>query len=512
MMKMKIIISIIVVISTTLGSLQADESARSKDQNQTKKIEIKEENVETTHSVLINGIQVNYKATAGVIVLKDEHENGKANVFFIAYTREDRDTNKNRPVTFCFNGGPGAASVWLQLGALGPKRIFLPEPLTAQPPYHLVDNEFSLLDETDLVFIDPVSTGYSRASTVEEAKQYHEVEEDIKSVAEFIRIYTTRNDRWDSPKFLAGESYGTTRAAGLASYLFDQYNMNLNGIILISSVLNFITLNTSQGNNDLPFILYIPSYTAAAWYHKKLSPELQRDLGNALRESENFAQTEYTLALMQGDNLSKEEREKISKKVSFLTGLKPQYVEQNDLRVPIQRFAQELLRDQRLCIGRFDSRVLGIQQDTCASSISNDPSADKVFGIFTATFNHYVREELKWLEDIEYRVLADVSPWNYAKSASNQYLNVADNLRDVMTRNPGFRVFVASGYFDLATPYYATNYTFSHLGLAPQLRLNVTLKYYDAGHMMFLHLPSLKKLRGDLGVFMNDTLKQTKNF
>ena len=470
---------------------------------------IKEEIAETFHSVTINGIETHYKATAGNLILKDGDKKDIASVFFIAYTKEGVQDSSTRPITYCFNGGPGSSAVWLHLGVFGPQKVALTDEGQPIYPYHLQDNPYSLLDLTDLVFIDPVSTGYSRPAPGEDPKQFHGVEEDIQSVGEFIRLYTTRYNRWNSPKFLAGESYGTTRAAGLAGHLHEKHHIHLDGVILISSILNFQTILDSQRGNDQPYPLFLPTYTATAWYHNKLSKELQnRSLKSVLQEVEEFASNEYTLALVKGDTLDPQERQKIAQNLSIYTGLTPEFIDRSNIRINIFRFAKELLRDQKRTIGRFDSRFKGIDADSAGSSFENDPCADAIFGIFTATLNHYVRAELKCEKDDQYEILANVRPWNF-KNATNTYLNVAETLRDIISRNPRLRVFVASGYYDLATPYFATNYTFNHLGLEPELRNHIHMTYYDAGHMMYIHKPSLIKLKQDLAKFINSTLKDS---
>lgn len=466
-----------------------------------------EETSVTEHSLVINGKEIKYKAYAGTLLFKDDKDATKGSFFYVAYIKEGDHENSKRPITFCFNGGPGSSSVWLHMGAFGPKRVFFQSEGFNQPPYRYVDNEYSLLDQTDLVFIDPISTGYSRAAPNEESKQFHGVSEDIKSVAEFIRLYITRNNRWDSPKFLAGESYGTTRAAGLAGYLHDESHIYINGIILVSSVLNFQTINADQGN-DLPYILILPSYTAAAWTHQRLAPELQKDLAAALKQSEEFALNEYAWALMQGSLLNPERKKEIIQKIAYFTGISPEYVERANMRVCQGRFCKELLRDKGRVIGRFDSSVQGVEYDQCNAFVRRDPSWDSVFGPFTATFNSYVFSDLNWKKDNQYVVIADVSPWDYGRGGENKYLNVAGTLRDVMSKNPAVRVFVASGYNDLATPFFATAYTFNHLELDPSLRDHVSMKCYEGGHMMYTYLPSLKMLNEDISQFIQKTLTE----
>jgi carboxypeptidase C (cathepsin A) len=462
----------------------------------------KEEIVETRHTVTIDGAEIHYTATAGTILLKEEQGEAKASIFFIAYTKDDVQDVRARPLTFSFNGGPGSSSVWLHLGVLGPRRVLMDEEGYAlPPPYRLVDNAYSLLDVTDLVFIDPVSTGYSRAAPGEEAKQFHEFEKDIQSVGEFIRLYATRFKRWPSPKFLIGESYGTTRAAGLAGFLQGRQGMYLNGIMLVSAILHFQSARFDPGN-DLPYVLFLPTYAATAWYHRRLEPTLQEDLRRTLDQVEAFARGEYAAALFQGAALSKEERAQVARELARYTGLSAGYVERTDLRIDIYRFAKELLRDERRTVGRLDSRFTGIDRDAAGEKFEFDPSYAAIQGAYTATLNDYVRADLGFESDLPYEILTGLHErWDYGKY-QNQYVNVAETLRAAMSQNPFLKVFVANGYYDLATPYFATRYTFHHLGLDPGLQENVSMGYYEAGHMMYIHLPSLEQLKKDLAQFI----------
>lgn len=463
----------------------------------------KEKTSKTQHTVVIDGEEIAYTATAGTLFLKDEDDKPKASLFYVAYTRDGVEDVAARPITFAFNGGPGSSSVWLHMGVLGPRRVLMdPEGNPLPPPYKLVNNEYSLLDTTDLVFIDPVSTGYSRAIPGKDAKKFHGIEEDIKSVGEFIRLYTTRNKRWASPKFLIGESYGTTRAAGLSGHLQEEMGIFLNGIMLISAVLNFQSIRFDLGN-DMPHILFLPSYAAAAWYHKR-QPEdlLKRDLRDVLAEVAAFAEGDYTLALMQGSRLQGETRQQIVTQLARYAGLSEAYVEQTNLRINIHRFVKELLRDERRTIGRFDARFKGIDRDAAGEHHEYDPSYAIIQGGYTAMFNAYVRAELRFKSDLPYEILTgNVQPWDYSKF-SNQYVNVAETLRGAMTQNPFLKVFVANGYYDLATPFLATEYTFEHLGLDPSLQDNVSMRYYPAGHMMYLKQSALAQLKADLAGFM----------
>ncbi len=489
-------------------------------QAEEKKIEFKDQLVQTQQTITLDGHPIEYTVTAGTIVLKEEAEKTgdkagesegekpKAAVFFIAYTRNNVDNLAARPITFSFNGGPGSSSVWLHLGALGPRRVELADDVgnLPPPPYRLTDNAYSLLDLSDLVFIDPVGTGYSRTVPGEKAKEFLGFKKDIESVGDFIRLYTTRYQRWLSPKFLIGESYGTTRAAGLAGYLQERHGLYLNGLMLISAVLDFSTLEFHPGN-DLPCILYLPAYAATAWYHGKLDRKLQRDLRATLREVEDFTLNAYAPALLKGTALAPKVRALIVEKVARYTGLSSSYVERANLRVEIMRYTKELLRGQRRTIGRLDSRFTGIDRDAVGEVHSYDPSLTNTMGPYTAAFNDYVRRELHFESDLPYEVLSAKvgQAWSYAEH-ENRYVNVAETLRQALTINPHLKVFVASGYFDLATPYFATDYTFNHLGLDSSLRDNLTSSYYEAGHMMYIHLPSLAKLKQDLAAFMRGAM------
>ncbi len=480
----------------------------------------KDQLVETKHVITLGGKELKYTVTTGTILIKEESvkadkggesegEKPKASFFFIAYTLDDVPDKVRRPLTFSFNGGPGSASVWLHLGLLGPRRVVMTDiGDLPPPPYKLIDNDYSLLDETDLVFIDPVSTGYSRPVPGEKAKDFHGFKKDIESVAEFIRLYTTRYQRWTSPKFLIGESYGTTRAAGLSGYLQDRYGLYLNGIMLVSSVLDFQT-NRFHPGNDLPYILYLPTYAATAWYHKRLAPELQQNLEATLQEVRTFALNEYALALMKGAALASEERASIAAKLARYTGLTTDYIERTNLRIEIFRFTKELLRSERRTVGRLDSRFKGIDIDAAGEQFEYDPSMATITGPYTATFYDYVRGELKFESDLLYEILHPNlwQQWSYAEY-ENRYLNVAETLRQAMTVNPHLKVFVANGYYDFATPFFATEYTVNHLGLDPSLQNNLAMSYYEAGHMMYIHLPSLARLKNDLAAFLRGAVPQ----
>lgn len=465
----------------------------------------------TEHEITLGGKLIKYRATTGYLVLKNDKDEPRANMFFIAYTKLGEVDPAKRPLTFSFNGGPGASSVWLHMGALGPKRVVMGENGGAvPPPYQWTDNEWSWLDETDLVFVDPVSSGFSRAAKGADAKQFHGFTGDLESLADFIQLWTTRNSRWASPKFLIGESYGTTRVAALSDRLQQKYDYYVNGVMLVSSILNFQTARFAAGN-DSPYPLFLPTYTATAWYHKKLKGDWAKTLAGALKRSEEFAQNDYTLALMQGDALPATESERIAAELANLTGLSVDYIKRQNLRPAIFRFIRELRRDEGLSVGRLDSSVTGILDESDGDGPGGggnafDPSMEAINGPYANAMSDYVRRTLKFETDLHYEVLTNVNPWSYS-NVENTYLNVAETLKRAMTKNTFMKVWVANGYYDLATPYFATDWTFRHMNLSPAIRGNVSMTYYEAGHMMYTHVDSLKKLKTDFSSFIDGTLK-----
>lgn len=451
----------------------------------------------TRHSLSLDGKAYPYTATAGTLLLRNDEGAVTASVFYIAYTLDGVKDPATRPVTFSFNGGPGAASLWVHLGAFGPKRVArTDEGFALPPPGRLVDNENSILDASDLVFIDPVSTGFSRPAPGQDPKQFHGVKEDIQSVADFIRLWVTRNQRWASPKFIAGESYGTTRAAGLAFHLADRYGMMLNGVALISTVLNWQDQDFHPGN-DRPCFIHLPTYTAAAWYHKKLPPELSGDLFKTLAEAEAFALDEYGPALLQGDRLPDARRKEIAARFARYTGLSQDYVERSNLCVQIDRFVKELLRDEGKTLGRLDTRFTGSDLDSAGETYEFDPASASTDGPYAAAINDYIRRDLKFESDLVYERLTDkVWPWDW--TFHNQYVDVADLLRQAMTRNPHLQVLMTAGVYDLATPYFDAFFTRDHLGLPKELRGNVRIELYQAGHMMYIRKADHAKLKKDV--------------
>lgn len=458
----------------------------------------------TKNSVTVSGKKIDYTAHTGYLDLKNDTGKSIAKVFFTYYKKDNEDAAK-RPVTFTFNGGPGSSSVWLHMGALGPRIVYLQDDGTATaPPYKVMNNEYSWLDKTDLVFIDPVATGYSRPAPGENPRQFHGYVEDVQSVGSFIRHFLSRYERWGSAKYLAGESYGTTRAAGLSKFLQDNYRIYFNGLFLISPVLNFGT-NDYYVGNDLPRALYIPSYTAAAWYHKKLAPALQTDFQKALKESETFALGEYATALIKGDWMSDAEKERIAEKMSYYTGLSKEYCLQANLRVEENRFYKELRRKDGLTIGRLDARFTGRDLDDAGETVSFDPSFTNIDGPFTSGLNDYFTKDLNFKEDQAYNIFGNVRPWNY-NNVQNQFLNVAESLRDAMTKNPALKVYVGSGYYDFATPYFTARYDVEHMFLRPEAKKNIKHYFYNSGHMYYINKPDMIQFKKDVDAFFEWSL------
>jgi len=483
----------VLFVLTSVGMHAADSTASKAT------LPIFQEPVTTKHSVNIGGTSVSYEATAGHLTLTKEDGTVRAKVFFIAYTKTGVTDPATRPLTFSFNGGPGSSSVWLHLGVLGPRRVaFNDDGSPMPPPNKLIDNDQSWLDLTDMVFIDPVSTGFSRTPDEKSAKEFHGYSQDIESVGAFIRRYISDNKRWASPKYLIGESYGTTRASGLSAHLQERYGMYLNGVILVSAVLNFGTIDFAEGN-DMPYISFLPTYTASAWYHKKLSADmLSKSLEDVVREARAFAGGEYALALIKGTSISPSDRSQIVSQLVKFTGLSADYIDKSELRPVIFRFCQELLRDSGEVIGRFDSRYKSAVADRLGEYMERDPSHHPTIGGgFAACINDYLTRELNVNTTLPYEVLTGrVHPWDYS-NVENEYLNVSPRLREAIQMNPSLRVWVANGYYDLATPFYGTEYTFDHMFLPERHRKNISMTYYKAGHMMYLLKSELVKMKQD---------------
>lgn len=462
--------------------------------------------VTTSHSLTIKRRKLGYTATAGRIVLREESvtdgefegHKARAEVFVVAYTLDGADPG-TRPVTFAFNGGPGSSSVWLHLGLLGPRRVTMGDAGSLQPPpYGLTDNAQTLLAHSDLVFIDPVSTGYSRAVRGGKPGDYHGYKKDLESIAEVIRLWTSRNARWLSPKFLAGESYGTLRAAALSQQLQRRHGMYLNGLMLISSVLDMGTIRFTDGN-DLPYSLFLPSYAAIAHYHGRHG---SRSLRSVLDEAEAFASDEYPRALAAGARLPASDHAAVVTRLAELTGLSEEYLRQVRLRPEHLRFFRELRRSEGLVVGRLDGRFTGWEADDAGERPSTDPAHAAVNGPYTAALNHYVRAELEYASDLPYEILTDrVHPWSYSEF-EGAHVSVAGELATAMRNNPHLRVHIGSGYHDGATPYFAAEHVLAALRIPEELRANIETRYYEAGHMMYIHEPSRIQQSGDLAAFV----------
>jgi carboxypeptidase C (cathepsin A) len=462
--------------------------------------------VSTSHTLKLKTRNMKYTATCGTIVINEDQEKDgvyegakpKAQMFFIAYTLQGVKDSANRPLLFSFNGGPGSSSVWLHLGIAGPKRVLCDAIGNPALPHRLVDNEHTLLGEADMVFIDPIGTGFSRMVEGEKTKEFHDYQRDIESVGEFIRLYLSRNNRWNSPKFLMGESYGTTRAAGLSNHLQEKHGIALNGIVLVSCAVEFQTLCFDHGN-DLPYVIYLPTYAATAWYHKALALTLQKQtLAAVVAAAEKFANDTYHVALLKGARLTAKEREEVAQQVALYSGLSKEFVLNCNLRVSDNRFFKELLRSRGQTIGRLDSRFVGYDKDSGGETIETDPSFNGLLQAYSSCINQYLRDDLNFMQANPYNVIASLwDKWSY-KEFSNKYVNVGDSLRQAMHGNPHMKIYVASGYYDLATPHASGDFTLAHLGLHESLRKNIQIRYYESGHMMYVHKASLEQMAKDL--------------
>ncbi|MGO8985967.1 MAG: S10 family peptidase [Terriglobales bacterium] len=458
----------------------------------------------THHQLSLNGKTLAYTATTGRLPIKRGDGKIEAEMFFVAYTLDGQDADK-RPLTFAFNGGPGSASVWLHMGALGPKRVVLqPNGFMPAAPYRLEDNPDTLLDRSDVVMIDAMSTGYSRAATAELTKKFLGVKGDVQAFGEFIRLYLSRYERWNSPLFLLGESYGTTRAAGIAGYLAD-HGISFNGVTLLSMAVDFQTLEWNN-SNDLPYFLLVPSFTMIAGYHHKLSTDLTQDMARTREEVVRWSSNDYALALAKGDSLTPEEHRKIVEQLSRYTGLRPEVIEAHDMRIDVPTFTRELLLDQKLLTGRLDGRFTS---PSPGDERFYDPTSGAILPPYTSAFNHYLRTELNYKSDMPYRVFAYDQPgfrdWEWGNSIEG-FPSTAGGLRAAIIKNPYMKVLVMEGYYDLATPFAAANWTMDHLDLTPQFRQNISYATYNAGHMVYIDRAEHNKMKKDLVDFMEKCL------
>jgi len=457
---------------------------------------------QTQHTGKFSGQTVAYTATAGTLVLRSATGKPRANVFFVAYTK-DGVAPGTRPIAFAYNGGPGSASVFVHMGLFGPKRVQMADDgFQPAPPYELVDNEDSILDVSDVVIIDAVSTGWSRMVDGEDGKNFHGVRQDIEAFSDFIRQYLGKFNRWASPKYLMGESYGTVRSVGVGADLQARHGIELNGIVLVSSVIDFSTISEAPGN-ELNYASFLPTYTADAWYHKRLGPELQgQELKKVLDESRKFVWGEYMTALVKGSRLNAAERKDMAAKVAKFTGLSAAFVEEANLRVSPARFRKELLRDKRLTVGRLDGRYTGLDRDAAGETQEFDPSNTAIQGAYSALFLDYAKNELKWESDLPYPTSANVRPWQYEEG---RYLNLIDSIHTAMARNPYLHYMVVNGYYDMATPFAGTEYTFDHVGFEKTYADRISLTYYEGGHMMYIRPNMLKAVHGDVSAFVKRT-------
>jgi carboxypeptidase C (cathepsin A) len=464
----------------------------------------------TKHSVTIDGKLIHYTATAGTILLRNEKEDSVALLGFTAYTKDGETDPGNRPVTFAYNGGPGSSSMWLHMGALGPRVVVTNDAgLTPPAPYKTIDNTNSILDVSDLVMIDPVGTGLSHPIAKATVKDFWGVDQDIKSVSQFIKQYLTGNDRWNSPKYLLGESYGTMRSAGVSDYLFENMGIQVNGIILVSSVLDFHTLTFKD---DLSYELYLPTYAAVAWYHKKI-PNTPNGLESFLKEVRTFASGEYSVALSKGDALSDAEKDQVLTKLSNYTGVSKDYWSKGNLRLREEVFTEELLRNEHLTVGRLDARYKGINQDLLSENSQDDPQSTQISSAYIASFMNYFYTELKVNKSLNYKINAyntEGFKWDFGRKKNGDYAglylpNTGEDLASLMSKNPNVKVLVLNGYFDLATPFYATEYTVDHLGLEKKIKNNISMRYFEAGHMMYVNPASLILFKKYVADFITGT-------
>ncbi len=470
----------------------------------------KEEKSVTRHSVLIGGKTISYTATAGALILRNNQDEPIAFFGYTAYTKEGEPDAAKRPVCFSFNGGPGSSSMWLHMGVMGPRRVVVNDPYdNAPPPYRIEDNNFSILDVSDVVMIDPVGTGLSKAVGKAKNKDFWGVDGDISSVSGFIKQYITANDRWQSPKYLVGESYGTMRSAGVANYLQERLGIVLNGVVLVSSVLDLRTLTFQQGD-DISYIMHLPTYAATAWYHKKAGAN--SSLADFIQASRVFASGLYATALMKGTALPETEKESVASQLAGFTGLKKDYILKASLRISEPQFTQELLREDHLTVGRLDSRYKGINQNLLSEGSDFDPQSSAISPAYITAFNHYYYTELKVNKQLTYMSSAYSTPgfnwdWKHSKNGGNGFgdpvtPNTAVDLAEAMSHNPSLKVLVMNGYYDLATPFFGTEYTIDHMGLENKIRANIEMKYYDAGHMMYISPESGKAYKNDLAGFI----------
>ena len=472
--------------------------------------------VVTRHVITINDQEIHYTATTGTLLLKNEKDSAIALFGFIAYTKDGVASKDDRPITFAYNGGPGSSSLWLHMGALGPKKVIIDDPdATPPPPYKMEDNPYSVLDVTDLVMIDPVGTGLSKPVGKAKGSDFWGVDQDIKSVSQFIFQYIRANDRWNSPKFLLGESYGTTRSAGVSDYLFENMGITVNGVIFVSTVFNFQTLDFTKGN-DLPYILYLPTYAAVSWYHHALPTQVS-NLDSLLEVVRKFAKGDYTEALFKGSAIDSAKLSDVVDKLYEYTGISKSYWKKANLRVDGGQFTEELLRDRGVTVGRLDSRYQGPTPDLLGEYSDYDPQSTAISPVFITDFMDYFHTDLNFPTDQTYVIDAYGNKdfkWDWKPEGQTEWMgypDVSGDLADVMQRDPYLNILVLNGYFDLATPFFATEYTMDHLGNSiPNVKDRIHMKYFQAGHMMYIHKESLPLFKSAVSEFIQSMIHPKK--
>ncbi len=508
-----LILGVLLVGGTALGAPQAPAPADKEGGSEPKKQETaaapKSEQVVTEHTIRLGGAALKYRATAGTLVIRNDDDEPVAAIGYVAYTKDGAEASR-RPLMFAYNGGPGSSSIWLHMGALGPRRIVTTDAApTPPPPYQVVDNESTVLDVTDLVMIDPVGTGLSHAVGKAKNKDFWGVDQDIDSVARFVVEYVNDNGRWNSPKYLLGESYGTMRSAGLVDALQSRWSMAFNGVVLVSVFVDSKTALTLAGN-DLGFEMFVPTYAAIAWYHHliKDAPPLQAFLA----EARQFATGPYAAALAKGDALPDAERKDVIATMARLTALSPSYLDKANLRVSEGEFTAELLREHAEVVGRLDARFTGVALDRLAKEATEDPQEAAISGAFVAAFLSYLHGDLKFGEGKTYKVEAEMwRDWVWKHKAPGDrfptpgWPNTGIDLAHALAANPNLHLLVMAGYYDLATPFLGTEYTMAHLGLEKKLHDNIEMRYFEAGHMMYLHPPSLAAFKDAVARFVAST-------
>ena len=467
----------------------------------------------THHEIEIAGETFGYTATAGYLIVKDRDEKPAAQFGYTAYVRDGFDEPGERPIMFAFNGGPGSASIWLHMGVLGPRIVVTPDAeFTPPPPYEVRDNEYSIIDVADLVMIDPVGTGYSRPIGEAEGDDFWGVDQDIDSVSRFIKAYVTENSRWASPKILLGESYGGMRSGGVSLALLEEHGLALNGVVLVSPFMEMVTGFDGIGV-DLPHVMFLPTLAATAWYHEALV-DRPDDLPAFLEEVKAFSYDEFAPALLKGSRLGDSERAAVLAKLARYTGVRQEYWDRADLRATHGQFVKELLRDRKQTAGRIDSRYAGRSFNLLGEEMSYDPQAAAVSAAFTSAFLDYYHNDLEFGRDMEYKVSGGLwRHWDWKHQPPSggftlPFPNTSVDLAHAMGKNPAMKLLVQQGYYDLATPQLATEYYIEHMDLLPEQRANITIEYYEAGHMMYLHPPSLVKYKEDLARFVHSATGQ----